>query len=541
MGNHQNGNAGNIYDNSSTGRDEGNELSDNVQISAISGRLNNMRTSTGLVLSCSFPSIPVKYVMVHRRDNTLLRQVWERDWPKVTKTLSMGPKEAYFMTNDTHRTALHLAMFNHGCPTRVMTMLLNANPHAAILRDKLEFTPLHYAAHFGIGAKGCIDQLCHAILLVESLLIGRKSSEIRIIGSENKSHRSGVATLLASPLFHACSRKNASFEALDILISASEHQQRQQSHGWIAPRTGGETWFCDWDKCNLVDDHCSTSASQTLSLDENLSPLRALWDRFQKDSENEAVKDDQITRRVLRLQILRADREGTFSGRIISTCKSSNGEASASIRDEDSLEQLTNGYIDLAESSLPNIWKKIVLLLLVGMRRSSYEDKTYLPLVHAVAALADPLSGLLELVLSFFPEQASERDCQGFLPLHHALMANRHRKLISQHSTKDNEQHFDIEFESSLKSLLRVNPAGAKELDPERKLPLIRAIELQIPWENGIRDIVMCFPEALHARDLQTCLFPFMIAATKNGGIDVIYRLLRAAPENIKQEYNMVL
>jgi hypothetical protein len=137
MGNHQNGNVGNIDDDSSTGRDGGNELSDNVQINEISGRLNNMRTSTGLDPAYSFPSMPIKYVMVHRRDNTLLRQVWERDWPKVTKTLSLGPKEAYFMTNDTNRCALHLAMFNHGCPSQVMIMLLHANPHAAILRDKL--------------------------------------------------------------------------------------------------------------------------------------------------------------------------------------------------------------------------------------------------------------------------------------------------------------------------------------------------------------------------------------------------------------------
>lgn len=82
----------------------------------------------------------------------LLSLTWAREWPEVLVRCQHNPEEAFQYNSRFGRTPLHLSMFSRdGCRPRVLIALLKANKHASVVRDKIGFTPLHYACQFGAG------------------------------------------------------------------------------------------------------------------------------------------------------------------------------------------------------------------------------------------------------------------------------------------------------------------------------------------------------------------------------------------------------
>jgi ankyrin repeat protein len=82
--------------------------------------------------------------------------------------------------------------------------------------------------------------------------------------------------------------------------------------------------------------------------------------------------------------------------------------------------------------------------------------------------------------------------------------------------------------------LLCGEPKAAGERDPNGQLPLHVAIMRGKTLDEGVQALVEAFPDALTTPDSQTNLYPFMLAASVGrgrGDCGTIYALLRAAPE----------
>ncbi len=82
--------------------------------------------------------------------------------------------------------------------------------------------------------------------------------------------------------------------------------------------------------------------------------------------------------------------------------------------------------------------------------------------------------------------------------------------------------------------LLSGNPRAAQERDPNGQLPLHVAIMRGKTLDEGVQALVEAYPDALTIPDSRTNLYPFMLAASVGrgrGDCGTIYALLRAAPE----------
>lgn len=150
-------------------------------------------------------------------------------------------------------------------------------------------------------------------------------------------------------------------------------------------------------------------------------------------------------------------------------------------------------------------WDKAVLLLEAayhdamvkkGLLESSKSQGQ--SLLHAALALSCYIpSDVVPLILQRSPEQASEQDAFGRLPLAVAVS--------SPCLTKKN----------ILATLIDANPKAASTPDANGRLPLAQAIESGFEWSEGIDLLVKAYPEALFARDTGTGLFPFMLSASE--------------------------
>jgi hypothetical protein len=82
--------------------------------------------------------------------------------------------------------------------------------------------------------------------------------------------------------------------------------------------------------------------------------------------------------------------------------------------------------------------------------------------------------------------------------------------------------------------LLTGEPTAAGERDPNGQLPLHVAIMRGKTLDDGVQALFEAYPDALAIPDSQTNLYPFMLAASVGrgrGDCGTIYALLRAAPD----------
>jgi ankyrin repeat protein len=199
-------------------------------------------------LSNSRMPIP-QYKSVSRRNCCLLNFIWERDWPNAIRRIQSHPLEAFCITENTGRSALHLASFNHGCPLDVAEALLEANLHALWVTDDSNLTPLHYACTFKGGTDHLIPLFCYKLERMEDRYEGL---------CPDLGFNTGP-----SPLLLAC-RRNAPISVLRALLSSTDGAT---PNNWIAPETGGEAYWYN----------------QSLPGSSNLSPLSALLKHLDVD------------------------------------------------------------------------------------------------------------------------------------------------------------------------------------------------------------------------------------------------------------------
>eukprot|EP00545_Synedropsis_sp_CCMP1620_P007121 CAMPEP_0119004984 /NCGR_PEP_ID=MMETSP1176-20130426/1463_1 /TAXON_ID=265551 /ORGANISM="Synedropsis recta cf, Strain CCMP1620" /LENGTH=429 /DNA_ID=CAMNT_0006956745 /DNA_START=39 /DNA_END=1328 /DNA_ORIENTATION=+ len=209
-----------------------------------------------------------QYKSVSRRNCLLLNFIWEKDWPNAIQRIHSHPSETFCVTENSGRSALHLASFNHGCPLNVAEALLEANVHALWVTDNNNLTPLHYAATFKGGTDHLIPLFCCKLEQVEDIFEGLQEPDLGL--------NSGP-----SPLLLAC-RRNAPMAALRALLFSAGGTV---SNKWIAPETGGKPYWCN----------------RRLPGSSNHSPLSALLQHF--DAGRALQLDRQILRELLTMPV----------------------------------------------------------------------------------------------------------------------------------------------------------------------------------------------------------------------------------------------
>jgi len=267
--------------------------------------------------------------------------------------------------------------------------------------------------------------------------------------------------ITASPLYLACLR-NAPITVLNALVCTRQYI----GACWIAPITGGEPY---WDHENDV--HVEEHGTKT--------PLSVLIDSY---------KDIDMG--------------------IDSEMRQQMKDATLSINEDKQLCQ----DLPPAEGMMA-MWLKCLVLLREHLHTYA-RNNDGASLLHLVASLKVPVPVLVECCALVFPEKALQRDHEGYVPLHYALL---------------NPPCYSVYI---LNILLRNQPEAAALAMPNGRSPLVVALQQQrVWWHSGLQELVMADPDALERRDSESGLYPFQMAACLDSNVTIIYGLLRLRPD----------
>ena len=155
----------------------------------------------------------------------------------------------------------------------------------------------------------------------------------------------------------------------------------------------------------------------------------------------------------------------------------------------------------------------------LGLTRTGEEAP--LPLLHAALELSCPRQ-FTELLLSQDSSVVVRRDCLSRTPL--AIAAS-------------NDEICGEAVEALLEVGQSMGCRAARMVDSHRRLPLHRAALSGREYHDGVKAILEAAPRALSTRDVESRMYPFMLAAVvadKDGyydsSIDSIFELLKADP-----------
>jgi len=167
--------------------------------------------------------------------------------------------------------------------------------------------------------------------------------------------------------------------------------------------------------------------------------------------------------------------------------------------------------------------------------------------IHSAANLAESFPPpLADAILERYPDASSRSDEHSMLPLHIAI------------STPSTRPHRNLKEQRAymITKLLGLYPKAAKRALPGKRprSPFCAAIASGLDWhvvssslpqsEGPLFKIWQCAPEALPSRDMETGLYPFLLAATvetrhddainDSAKLDNIYNVLRLYPQAIQ-------
>jgi ankyrin repeat protein len=219
----------------------------------------------------------------------------------------------------------------------------------------------------------------------------------------------------------------------------------------------------------------------------------------------------------------------------------------------------TVGRQERAAEPFGRLLDRIMLLIHVAHRGAVMppsHDLTF-NLLHAASSLARA-SGpclpkpLLDLIYWIDESAVIRADAEGRLPIHYSVMPSTTCDDVALKSTRK-DQIEATDYLSWVKFLLDEAPATSRMADKQLRLPLHYALdgsftgadawgrirtddeapEMETPsWQQEvIAHLVYAFPDSVERKDPQTCLFPFMQAASNpNVSLDVVFSLLRRSP-----------
>lgn len=138
---------------------------------------------------------------------------------------------------------------------------------------------------------------------------------------------------------------------------------------------------------------------------------------------------------------------------------------------------------------------------------------------HGLLELRAPINAL-KVAVKRHPEWACHRDVNGNLPLH-SVVERRPFRL------KDNE---------IIQELIKAFPEGASAKNSAGDTPLFLGIRGRMTWEEGLGSIADAGADVLGELDVQTRLYPFLLAASMSGrvAVNTAYCLLTLKPHLVK-------
>jgi len=157
---------------------------------------------------------------------------------------------------------------------------------------------------------------------------------------------------------------------------------------------------------------------------------------------------------------------------------------------------------DLQEVNYKSIFYQKIQILLeaVATHRQTVQNQSTntLYIVHAAVSLEQscPLQ-VLDYALYKYPEQVSQRDGTGRLPLHIAVAA-----VLPNANTAQSLRKFQPKENQLTCKLLEQYPQAAQQLDPNgRRFPLHTALQNLHEWHAGVKEIYQHAPDAVLERD----------------------------------------
>lgn len=400
-------------------------------------------------------------------DSILLRLVQTYEWAATLERIASHPDECKAVGVQ-GRTPLHVAC-DHDAPAEVVAALLNAYPEASLMVGTSSMNPLHIT---------CSSH--HASVDV-----------VRVLLQGGVYNQTSMRDIDGDTPLHAACRCGAPYETLQVLLEAN-------------PAVVHDRDF------------------------EGLTPLLRLWVRcfvmlgddflegFQGSSDltGELGETWQKTELLLRCAHL-----GSINGR------PPQSSLSATNRNAFSSNNVTPDKLP------PNY--------------------TFRP-VHAVAAVDCPRP-VIKMATRLYPKQLLDVDESGMTPLLIAAKAPIYkvRDLSDDgfmledriYGDSDSDSHHEMEDgdradsgqPSVLEILIDAAPWAARIEGKfglsSGRLPLHLAIARGKPWNEGIKNILAAYPEAIARRDPATGLYPFLQAASsERPDCGVILELLKKDP-----------
>ena len=220
----------------------------------------------------------------------------------------------------------------------------------------------------------------------------------------------------------------------------------------------------------------------------------------------------------------------------------------------DDVIQGVKGSGDLM-GELGEAWKKTEVLLQNAANSNdefSYEkllgksEQAFLA-VHDAAAVDCPRV-VVKIATSIYPQQLDEKNENGLTPLLIAAQAPtfKVRDLSDEGYLLEDRIHGDTTDDdegnqedndvasgqaSVIDILLNASSFAACIPDPGGRLPLHLALESGKRWNQGIKGIISCYPDALSIPDCKTGLTPFQLAAScAKPDLTTLFETMRANP-----------
>ena len=142
-------------------------------------------------------------------------------------------------------------------------------------------------------------------------------------------------------------------------------------------------------------------------------------------------------------------------------------------------------------------------------------------LLHASVGTSCCPPHFIRLALKIKPNQISEPDLNGNLPLHIAAQTS-----VSSHSTR-----IDIRF-NIIESILTLYPMAARISNNNGSLPLALAIENRKTWNDGVRAILEAHPAALSTIQIDINIYHYILERIARGSSPtVLFEVIKAKPE----------
>lgn len=166
---------------------------------------------------------------------------------------------------------------------------------------------------------------------------------------------------------------------------------------------------------------------------------------------------------------------------------------------------------------------------------------------HAVAAVDCPRP-VVKIATIIYPHQLDEKDEAGLTPLMIAASAPtfKVRDLSDNGYSLEDRIYGDIadsdeknqddddsagQQPSVIEILLQASADAACVPNPEGRLPLHLALASGKLWNQGVKELIACYPDALGVVDCKTGLTPFQLAAEGPvPDLSTIFEVIRASP-----------